>query len=180
MHYGAQRMPPNRAPSNVKLVLGALFAFMCLPCSGIGGGMMAAPSQPGDAEAGLGILIVSLVMFGVPATVLLALGIRGRRRHTRLQRLAALGAASARLPLREVAAELGVDPNEARRLVLDAVGAGLLVGRLDLEHGVFVSGATTGAVREVSMTCRACGAQSTVVVTANTTSHCRFCGHRLA
>jgi hypothetical protein len=180
MHYGVHRTPPSSAPSQVKLVLGALFAFLCLPCSGVGGGMMVAPSEPGDAEAGLGILIVSLVIFGVPAAIFLTLGIRGRRRHTRLQRLAALGAASARLPLNEVALELGVEHNEARRLVLDAVGAGLLVGRLDLEQGVFLSGATTGAVREVAMTCRACGAQSRVVVSANTMSHCQFCGHRLA
>ena len=178
--HPAARTPPSTGPSTTKLVLGVVFAVLCLPCSAVGGGMMAAPNEPGDAQAGLVFLVFSLVVFGVPSALLLALGIRGRRHHTRLQRLSALGAASARLPLDQIAADLGVPKSEARTLVLDAVGKGLLVGRLDLEHGVFLSGATTGAVRQIAMTCRACGAQSMIVVTPNTMSHCSFCGHRLA
>lgn len=180
MHYGAHRVPSTTGPSSAKLVIGGLLTLLCLPCSAVGGGMMASPGKEGDVEAGAFFLVFSLLVFGVPAAILLTLGVRARRRHTRLQRLAAMGAASARLPLREVALQLGVDEGEARRLMLDAVGTGWLVGRFDLEQGVFVSGATTQSVREISMTCRACGAQSNVVVSASTTSHCQFCGHRLA
>jgi hypothetical protein len=180
MHYGVRTPPPSAGPSTAKLVLGGVFAFLCLPCSAVGGGMMIAPGTPEDPQSGLIVLILSLVVFGIPSAVFLSLGIRARRRHTRLQRLAALGAASARLPLVDVATDLGLTQPEARALVLDAIGSGLLVGRLDLERGVFLSGATTGSVRELAMTCRACGAQSNVVVTANTPSNCPFCGHRMA
>lgn len=163
-----------------KIVLGAVAAMLCLPCSAIGVGMMVDPNPGDDASSGLVILIMSVVIFGIPAAVFLALGLRGRAYDKKLQHVAALGMASQRMPIQQLAAEMSIEFDEARQLVLDAVSQGKLFGRLDIEHGVFISGQAHQGVQQLQMTCRKCGATSMVVVTAGSMSACQFCGARLA
>lgn len=163
-----------------KLVVGSLFAVLLLPCGAVGAGMMIAPSKEGDANAGLLLLVMGLVIFGVPAVVLLMLGLRGRAYDKKLAHVVALGQASQRMPLQQLAADMQVEHDEARKLVLDAVSQGKLFGRLDIEHGVFISGVAHQGVRQIQMKCHACGGVSMVVVTPGSMSNCQFCGARLA
>lgn len=112
--------------------------------------------------------------------VLLLVGLHGRRYDIQLQRVIAMGKASARLPLQQVAAQLGVTIPRAQALLLDAIGRGQLFGQLDYEQGTFISAVAQQGVRQLDLRCSACGATSKVIVSAATTSTCRFCGHRLA
>jgi hypothetical protein len=84
------------------------------------------------------------------------------------------------MPLQQIAADMEIDYDEARQLVLDAVSQGKLFGRLDIEQGVFISGQAHRGVQQLQMTCRSCGGTSMVVVTAGSISMCQFCGARLA
>ena len=164
----------------VKLVLGGFLAFVGVSCSAISVGMMVSPGKPDDPQSGMAILILSIGIFGIPAAILLWLGLRGRRYDRQLQQVIAMGMASARLPLQQLAAQLGVPVPKAQELVLDAISRGKLFGRLDYEHGTFISAAAHQGVQQLSMRCGACGATSQVIVSPGTASNCRFCGHRLA
>ncbi len=166
--------------ATVKITLAVVLGALCLPCSAVGVGMMVAPSKDGDANSGFVLLLMGLIIFGLPSAILFFFGLKARGYNKRLQHVSALGMASQRLPLQQIATDLGVSTTEARQLVIDAVSKGMLVGRIDLEQGVFISGATHQGVRQVSMRCHNCGAQSTVVVTAGSISNCQFCGARLA
>jgi hypothetical protein len=168
------RLPPPRA-SNTPLVLGALLALFGLPCDALGVAMMATPKDAKQADAGLALVLISLVLFGVPAAVLLALGGWRRLAQGRLERLAALGAAHVRLPVGLVASELGLAEPRARQLMYDAIHAGYLRGRMDLEHGVFVSASAEASVQAVAFACRSCGGRPNVVVTPGHRPVCPYC-----
>lgn len=164
----------------LKLVLGGILAFLGVSCSAIGVGMMVSPNKPEDPGSGGAILIMGLGIFALPAAILLWLGLRGRRSEMLLQRVSAMGRASARLPLQQVAAQLGITVPQAQALLLDAINRGQLFGRLDYEHGTFISAMAHQGVQQLNMRCSACGGTSQVIVSAGTSSNCRFCGHRLA
>ena len=168
------RLPPPRS-SNPFLVFGALLAVFGLPCDGLGVAMMVAPSDAEQAEAGLAILILALVLFGAPALVLLTLGVRRRALQGKLERLAALGSAHLRLPVSMVASELGLAEPAARQLMYDAIHAGYLRGRMDLEQGVLVSGFADASVQAGMFSCRACGARARAVVTPGHRPACPYC-----
>lgn len=164
----------------VKLVLGAVLSFIGFSCSAIGLGMMAAPQKPTDPKSGLGILIMSLGVFGIPGLILLILGLRSRRAQRHLDQVVAMGQASTRLPLQQIAQQLGIPVPRARELVLEAIAAARLAGRIDFEQGVFISASVHGGVRQLSLKCPACGGVSEVLVSAGEPSLCRFCGQRVA
>ena len=171
---------PMRGSVIAKIVLGSALALLCLPCSAVGVGMMVAPSKEGDAGSGLMLLVMALIVLGVPSGILLALGLRGRAYDRRLRHVVAVGKSSQRIPLQQLAADMKIDHDEARRLLLDAISKGELFGRLDIEQGVFISGGAHRGVQSLQMRCSGCGATSTVVVTPGSMSTCQFCGARLA
>lgn len=163
-----------------KLVLGGCFAFVGVSCSAIGVGMIVAPTAPDQPSAGVAVLILSLGVWLAPAAVLLWIGTK-RRRHARdLDQVVAMGQASARLPLTQLAAQLGVPVPRARELVLEAIAAGKLAGRMDFEHGVFLSGSAHTGVQKLAVTCPSCGASSEVIVAPGVAANCSFCGYRVA
>lgn len=157
----------------VKLVLGAILSFIGFSCSAIGIGMMAAPTKPTDPKSGLGV-------FGIPGLILLILGLRARRAQRLLDQVVAMGQASPRLPLQQIAQQLGVPLPRARELILEAIAAARLAGRIDFEQGVFISASVHGGVRQLSLKCPSCGGVSDVLVSAGEPSLCRFCGQRVA
>lgn len=163
-----------------KLVLGGLLAFMGLSCGAIGVGMTVAPNKPDDPQSGVMILFLALGIFAIPGAVLLILGLKGRAYDRRLAQVAAMGMAASRLPLQQIATQLDITPGEARGLVLDAISHGKMFGRMDYEKGVFISSAAHQGVQQLSMRCPTCGGVSEVIVSAGTTSNCRFCGQRMA
>jgi hypothetical protein len=155
-------------------------AFMGLTCGSVGVGMVAYPDDTGQAEAGAFWLGFSIIALVVPAIVLVLLGLKARAANRRIEKLAAMANAASRLPLDQIAADLGVTKPQARELLYDAINHGYVVGRLDLEHGVFISGSAHTGVQQLNMHCRNCGATSTVIVSAGTASLCQYCGFRLA
>lgn len=163
-----------------KIVLGAILSFLGFSCTAIGIGMIAAPTQPEDSKVGIGVSIMGAGVFGVPGAILLTVGLRSRRARRLLDQVVAMGQASTRLPLQQVADQLGVPLPRARELLLEAIAAGRLAGRLDYEHGVFISSSAHTGVRQLSLTCPSCGGVSEVIVTPGSPSACRFCGQRVA
>ncbi len=163
-----------------KLVLGGVLAFVGVSCSAIGVGMIVAPSGPDQPSAGVAVLIMTFGVFVVPATILLWIGILRRRNARHLDQVVAMGQASARLPLPQLAEQLGIPIPRARELVLEAITAGKLVGRMDYETGVFLSGSAHTGVQQVGVQCPSCSAISQVILAPGTAAHCSFCGHRVA
>jgi hypothetical protein len=163
-----------------KLILGGVLAFIGVSCSAIGVGMIVAPSAPDHPSSGVGILIMSFGVFVLPAAILLTLGVRRGRHARRLDQVIAMGQASTRLPLTQLAEQLGVAVPRARELVLEAIAAGKLVGRMDYEHGVFISGSAHAGVQQVGVHCPSCGGISQVILTPGSSAHCTFCGHKVA
>lgn len=155
-------------------------ACLGLTCGSIGTGMVAYPDDADQSEAGafwLGFSIVALIL---PSIILLLLGLRARASNRRIEKLAAMANAASRLPLQQVAADLGVSQPEARELLYEAINHGYVAGRLDLEQGVFISGTAHAGVQQLDMHCRNCGATSTVIVSVGQPSLCKYCGFRLA
>lgn len=161
------------------LAFGALFALVCLPCAALGLGMTLAPTRPDQVEPGVVIFVFSLVVFGLPAVALLWVGNSIRTHSQRLAHLAALGMASSRLPLDQLARELRLSREQVRGLILEAVGKGKLVGRLDIEHDVFISAVAHEGVQQGQRPCPRCGAISTVTVAPGHAAQCRYCGARV-
>ncbi len=163
-----------------KLILGGVLAFVGVSCSAIGVGMIVAPSAPDQPSAGVAVLIMSFGIFVVPAAILLWIGAQRRRDARHLDQVVAMGQASARLPLPQLAEQLGIPVPRARELVLEAIAAGRLVGRMDYEHGVFLSGSAHTGVQKIGVQCPSCSAISQVILAPGVAAQCAFCGHRIA
>lgn len=155
-------------------------ACMGLTCGSVGTGMVAYPDDTEQAQAGMFWLGFSLIALLLPAVVLLLLGLKARAANRRIEKLAAMANAASRLPLDQIAADLGVPTSQARELLFDAINHGWVAGRLDLEQGVFISSTAHAGVQQLNMHCRNCGATSAVIVTAGSASLCKYCGFRLA
>jgi hypothetical protein len=169
-----------RMRTTTKLVLGGIFAFLGVSCSAIGVGMVVAPSDPEHPASGVALLIMSAGIFIAPAVALLTIGVRSRRAARDLEQVIAMGQASARLPLQQIAEQIGVGVPRARELVLEAIAAGKLAGRMDFEHGVFVSASAHTGVQQAGVKCPSCGAISQQVLGPGVSARCTFCGHLVA
>ncbi|MBX7079583.1 MAG: PCI domain-containing protein [Nannocystaceae bacterium] len=165
--------PSRVLPGVVLLALGAT-------CNAVGIGLTVSPKREGDPSAGIFWIVVSVVAMMVPGIILITMGRRQARRGRQIDTIVALASAAQRLPFAQLAVDLGCSESEARKLLLEAIGAGRIVGRLDLDKGAFVSGSTHGGVQQLTMTCRSCGGTSVVIVTASSVSLCQYCGFRLA
>ena len=163
-----------------KLILGGCLAFVGVSCSAVAVGMIVVPSAPDQPSAGVAVLIMSFGAFLVPAAILLWIGTQRRRNARHLDQVVAMGQVSARLPLPQLAEQIGTSVPRARELVLEAITAGKLVGRMDYEHGVFLSGSAHTGVQKVGVQCPSCSAISQVILAPGTAAHCTFCGHRVA
>jgi hypothetical protein len=161
-------------------VLGIVVIVFGVTCNAIGIGIAVEPKEGRDAGAGIFWIVFSLVAMILPGILLVLAGRKQALRIARLDKITALASASERLPFAQLAADLGVTQTAARDLLLAAIGERRIAGRLDLEHGVFLSANTHRGVQQLTMTCKGCGGRSTVVVTAHSTSHCQYCGFRLA
>jgi hypothetical protein len=134
------------------------------------------PSDRVDTAAGAVNLAFALLLLLLPGLYLAVTGFRRRAHRERVERVAALGAVAARLPIAEVAAHTRVSEAEARGLLLDAVTAGVLRGRIDVEHGVFLSADADPSAGPREVACRRCGGSTTVVALAGAALACPFCG----
>lgn len=157
------------------LVIGGILAVFGGSCEVIG---IAAAISPGkDSTAGAGLIIIGFatVAFVIPAALMIGYGLKRRKRVAQLEKLDALAAVSARLPLDTVAAELLVDTTKARELILDGVRQGLLRGRLDLEQGIFFSVEAETSFPQRPFHCRKCGSTTQMTVVPGQWPTCPYC-----
>jgi hypothetical protein len=169
------------ASSSSRLKIGIFLLIFGGSCNAVGIGLAVAPKRDNDVGAGIFWMCFSLLAVMLPGLLLVLAARKQALRTKRLDTIAALATASERLAFDQLATDLGVDAKTARELLLEAIGAGRIVGRLDVEHGVFVSGSTRASgVQQLTMTCKGCGGRSTVVVTAHSQSLCPYCGFRMA
>jgi len=168
------------AKKSSRATLGILLIVLGLSCNAIGIGLTTHPKKDRDVGAGIFWMVFSIVAMVGPGALLVTLARREARRSERMAKIVALATASQRLPISVLADDLDLPSDQARALLLDAIAQGLVIGRLDLEQGVFVSGSTHGGVQEVQMTCRNCGAKSNVIVSVASPTLCPYCGFRLA
>jgi hypothetical protein len=158
----------------VLLVLGA-------SCNAIGIKLTVEPRPGDDTSSGIFWIVFSVTVLLLPGLVLVLAGFAQSRRAQRLEKIVALATASERVPLVQLATDLETTVPIARDLLLSAINSGSVVGRLDLEEGVFLSGSTRGGgVQKRTMTCAGCGASSTVIVSATLEAACEYCGFRVA
>jgi hypothetical protein len=163
-----------------RAVIGIVLIVLGLSCNAVGIGLTTHPKKERDVGAGIFWMIFSVVALVGPGALLVTLARRETLRASRMAKIVALATASERVPLAVLAEDLDLRKDEARELLLDAIAQGLVMGRLDLEEGLFVSGSTRGGVHQVPMTCRNCGAKSNVIVSASSATTCPYCGFRLA
>lgn len=165
---------PTRLRNGIALlVLGA-------SCNAIGIKLTVEP-RPGDGtSSGIFWIVFSVTVLLLPGLVLVLASFADSRRAGRLEKIVALATASERVPLVQLATDLDTTVAIARDLLLSAINSGSVVGRLDLEEGVFLSGSTRGGVEKRTMTCAGCGASSTVIVSATSEAACEYCGFRVA
>jgi hypothetical protein len=164
----------SRAPLGIGLLV------FGLTCNAVGIGLTASPKDDNDVGAGIFWIAFSILALIGPGVLLVMLGRRESQRTARMAKLVALATASQRLPIQQLAIELKTTAEAARDLLLEAIGQHRIMGRVDLEAGVFISASTHGGVQQLTMNCRNCGARSTVIVSVASTSHCQYCGFRLA
>lgn len=172
----ATPLPPFR----FRLWFGGFLAVIGLFWTAVGTILTFVPPDGRGPDTGIVNLAFALILFLLPGALLWSSGYRRRAREERLRRVAALGAVAQRMPIAEVALQAGVDDGEARRLLFDAVSAGLLRGRIDVEAGVFLSSAADPSARTVESKCPKCGASSTVLAMAGDAAKCPFCGAALS
>jgi hypothetical protein len=168
------------AKQGSRVVLGIVVLVLGVTCNAIGIGLVANPKDADDPSAGWFWVVFSVIAMVLPGILLVLAGRKQARRVACMETIVALSRASQRLPLAQLAEELKLTPADARALLLEAIGQHRIFGRLDLEQGVFISASTHGGVQQLTMNCRNCGGRSEVIVSAASTSHCQYCGFRLA
>lgn len=157
------------------LAIGGIFAVLGGSCELLGIAAAISPARGQSSDGGLAVVAFATIVFVIPAAVLLGFGLHRRRRVLRLEKLDALAMVSARLPLDTVARELGFSVTEARALILEAVGQGLLRGRLDLEKGIFYSAEADASFPQQAFHCRRCGSTSQITVVPGQWPVCPYC-----
>ncbi len=172
----------NRPPqaNRHRTAIGIALIALGGSCNAVGIGLTVAPRRDGDPSAGIFWIVVSIVAMIGPGILLVLAGRRAARRAKQLDTIAALASASQRISFAVLATDLQVTQTVARALLLEAIAAGRIVGRLDLDAGAFISGSTHGGVQQVEMVCRNCGGRSRVIVSMSAPSLCSYCGFRLA
>jgi hypothetical protein len=179
-HPGVDHRGAVAGPKSARSILGIVLLVLGGTCNAIGIGLTVDPRDGKGIDAGVFWIGFSIAAMIVPGVLLVLAARRQARRAEQLAKIAALATASQRLPIALLAQDLQVTAAQARDLLLAAIGARLVIGRLDLEHGVFVSGSTHGGVQQVTMTCGSCGARSSVIVSAGSPSTCPYCAFRMA
>lgn len=146
----------------------------------VGFGMIAAPRAPSDQGTGVFVLIASLILCVLPATLSIWGLAYTSGRKKRLNRLVSLAGTHAKLTMTEIGQELGMDAASARKLVLEAVELRLVQGRLDIEEGAFFpENVAQPEVAHHTAPCPGCGATVSATIVPGQPVSCPYCGRRL-
>lgn len=167
-----QGLPRFLARRRVGFVLAVLGGFWivasvimaCVPTKGV-------TPETGWLNAGM-----AAALLFVPGLYLWLTARKIEARNGQIERVAALASVEGRMPLGDAAATLGTDVAQARVLLIDAVAAGLVDGRIDAEKNLFLVSTGAAPVTTLDVVCGTCGGRSTVSVRAGETPKCGYCG----
>lgn len=155
--------------------VGAVLLVLGLSCDALGVSMTIAPKPDADPGSGPITVAIGLIALTVPGLWLMLSARRHARREARIDAIVALAKTCERVPLARLAEDLHISHKQTRALLLEAVARHRIEGRLDLEEGVFISASV--AVEMKTVTCRECGADASVLPSAQA---CPYCGSALA
>jgi hypothetical protein len=167
-----QPLPRFLARRRIGFVLAVLGGFWVV----VGSMMAFFPSEKVPAATGWLNAAMAAALLFLPGLYLWLTARAIEARNDRIERVAALASVQGRMPLGDAASTLGVGVGEARVLLLDAVAAGLVDGRIDAEKNVFLVSTGVAPVSTLDVVCGSCGGRSTVSVRAGETPKCGYCG----
>ena len=147
---------------------GFFFAFML----GIVGGVTFLTGGPTTMR---GMCVAVLVLLIVGGLVLLAIGLRGRGRHKRLEKVADRLRAYRRIKITRLARKLEVTEMEAEYTIAECVGRGLVEGWFDRREGEFFTKEALYRVMNIDR-CPICGAPPDELYLVGEEIQCKYCG----
>ncbi len=118
--------------------------------------------------------IVVLVLI-VGGSVLLAIGLKGKRKHKELERVADLLRAYRRIEITKLAQKMGVTPLVAEYTIADCLGKGLVEGYIDRREGEFFTKEALYQVMELDRG-PICGAPPDDLYLVGEEIRCKYCG----
>ena len=149
-------------------ISGYFFAFML----GIVGGVTFFSGGPDTLSSMCGVVLVLLIGGG---TVLLVIGLMGRRKHKHLEKVADLLRAYRRIKITKLAGKLGVNEMEAEYTIAECLGRGLVEGYIDRREGEFFTKEALYQVMQIDR-CPICGAPPTELYLVGEEIRCKYCG----
>jgi hypothetical protein len=147
---------------------GFFFAFML----GIVGGVTFLAGGPSTLRGMCAAVLLLLIIGGL---VLLAIGLRGRKRHKHLENVADLLRAYRRIKITKLAQKMGVNEMEAEYTIAECVGKGLVEGYFDRREGEFFTKEALYQVMNLER-CPICGAPPDELYLVGEEIRCKYCG----
>jgi len=148
---------------------GYFFAFML----GIVGGFAFFSGGAEVLGSMCGIVLVLLIGGG---TVLLVIGMMGRRKQKHYEKVADLLRAYRRIKITKLATKLGVSEMEAEYVIAECLGRGLVEGYIDRREGEFFTKEALYQAMELDR-CPICSAPPTELYLQGEEIRCKYCGH---
>jgi hypothetical protein len=149
-------------------ISGYFFAFML----GIVGGVTFFGGGPEPLGSMCGVVLILLIGGG---TVLMAIGLMGRRKQKHYEKVADLLRAYRRIKITKLAAKLGVNEMEAEYVIAECLGRGLVEGYMDRREGEFFTKEALYQVLNIDR-CPICGAPPDELYLEGEEIQCKYCG----
>ena len=129
-----------------------------------------------DVDSVLGnMCVVGLVVLIGGGAAMMAIGLRGRAKHKRLERVADLLKAYRRIEITKLAGKMGITPMDAEYTIAECLGRGLIEGYFDRQEGEFFTKEALYQVMEIEK-CPSCGAPPTDLYLVGEEIQCKYCG----
>jgi hypothetical protein len=149
-------------------IAGYFFAFML----GIVGGVTFFTGGADVLGNMCGIVLVLLIGGG---TLLLAIGLMGRRKQKHYEKVADLLRAYRRIKITKLAGKLGVNEMEAEYTIAECLGRGLVEGYIDRREGEFFTKEALYQVMNLKR-CPICSAPPSELYLEGEEIRCKYCG----
>jgi hypothetical protein len=149
-------------------IAGYFFAFML----GIVGGVTFFTGGADVLGNMCGIVLVLLIGGG---TLLLAIGLMGRRKQKHYEKVADLLRAYRRIKITKLAGKLGVNEMEAEYTIAECLGRGLVEGYIDRREGEFFTKEALYQVMNLKR-CPICSAPPSELYLEGEEFRCKYCG----
>jgi hypothetical protein len=149
-------------------ISGYFFAFML----GIVGGVTFFSGGPEPLGSMCGIVLLLLIIGG---TVLLVIGMMGRRKQKHYEKVADLLRAYRRIKITKLAAKLGVNEMDAEYVIAECLGRELVEGYIDRREGEFFTKEALYQVMNLDR-CPICSAPPTELYLQGEEIRCKYCG----